>query len=187
MVLLVFFSRTLELCRGGLRLFVLESDLIADQPQLLLQHLVEVGDLVGREDEELHEDQAQVEQAEQGLTRRAFVSVAELVQKEAVASGCLLAGEDHVGGVDHHFEDEELVSRQLLHEQLAQVFHNVAEAFQVEGLLDSEVTELTLQRQPRFEPPAQTRAVNVGHAALAVARLNQGTASAEAYATLLLG
>ena len=61
MVLLVFFSRTLELCRGGLRLFVLESDLIADQPQLLLQHLVEVGDLVGRENEELDENQTQVE------------------------------------------------------------------------------------------------------------------------------
>ena len=56
MVSLVFISRTPEFCRSGLRLLVLESDLVADQPQLLLQHLVEVGYLVGREDEELHED-----------------------------------------------------------------------------------------------------------------------------------
>ena len=48
-------SRALELCRTSLRLFVLEGDLIAYQPQLLLQHFVEVSNLVGREYEELDE------------------------------------------------------------------------------------------------------------------------------------
>ena len=63
-VLLFFLTRALELSRAGLRLLILESDLIAHQSQLLLQHFVEVCDLVGRENEELDENQTQVEQAE---------------------------------------------------------------------------------------------------------------------------
>ena len=63
-VLLFVIARTFELCRAGLCLLILESDLIAHQSQLLLQHFVEVCDLVGREDKELDENQAQVEQAE---------------------------------------------------------------------------------------------------------------------------
>ena len=54
-------------------------------------------------------------------------------------------------------------------------------------MLNPEVAEFALEGKPRFEPLAQTRAVNVSHAAFTVTRLNQGPASAEAYAALLFG
>lgn len=94
-------------------LLVLERDLVADEPEVLPKHTIEVSDFLSREHRELHDDEQKIQDAEDGLrqvgrARRHLVVLPQLLDEEPVASNGFFAREDDVGRVDDHFEEEEL-------------------------------------------------------------------------------
>ena len=108
----------------------------------------------------------------------------DLIDQEGEASRCLLAREKHVGRVYHNLEDEKLVPRHLLEEELQETPEDVLHSLELELLLHAEVADVTLESESLLEPSAQAVAVDESHATLALARLDEGTLSAETYPAL---